>query len=203
MAIAKMTVYQWREIMRVCGSVMSNYESDNPALRYIDMCFHDEFGGYHVAYGSNGCQISRVIFQCDTDDIPWGYHLLIPAMKTPARTRSVEIHLDDDAKEYNIVFLDEDNDIISAVRSQFADANPLDYKSFFKKAHENFDQYNHGEGKYCIAVNPKYLLSALEGFKSCDNVILNFGSHVHPFTIRPGDDSMNAEALILPVRKQW
>lgn len=203
MAIAKMTVYQWREIMRVCGSVMSNYESDRPALRYIDLCFRDGFIGYHVAYGSNGYQISRVIFQCDTDDIPFGYHLLIPAMKTPAGTRSVEIHLDDDEKEYDIAFLDEDNDIIGAVHSPFADANPLDYKSFFKNAHENFDQYNYGEGKYCIAVNPKYLLSALEGFKSCDNVILNFGSSVQPFTICPGDDSMNAEALILPVRKQW
>ena len=203
MAIAKMTVNQWRNIMRVCCPAITNYESDNPAIRYIDLCFQDESAGCHVAYGSNGFIVSRVIFRCDTDDIPWHYHLLIPSMKTPARTRSVEIHLDDDAKEYDVVFLDEDNDIINALHSPFADAVPLDYKYFFKKAHDNFDRYNNSNGRYCIAVNPRHLMSALEGFKSCDNVVLNFGSSVQSFAITPGDDSMNAETLILPVRNQW
>ena len=203
MGTAKITVYKWREIMKVCGSVVSNYENDNPALRFIALCFNRHIAGEHFAYGSNGFQISRVTFYCDAGSIPWQFNLLIPPMKTPSGTRWVEFHINEEEKEFDIAFIDDDDDIISAVRSPFTDAVPLDYESFFEKTHENFDQYNHGEGKYCIAVNPKYLLSALEGFKSCDNVILNFGSHVQPFTIRPGDDSMNSEAMILPVRKQW
>ena len=106
---------------------------------------------------------------------------------------------DDD--EYSVTFLNKTGEKIVAFSQDIVHIEPMNYERFFETAHKNFDEFNHGEGKYWIAVNPKYLLNALEGLKQFDNVILNFGTNVQPFSIRDGNGSMKVEALVLPVRK--
>lgn len=197
--VTKLSVYAWKDIMRVCGPITNTTPKDKISCRYIDLWI----GKYELtAYGSNAIQISKVNVPCDADAAPYGgYHLLIPPMKTPAGTRYVEIHSNDEEKEYTVMFLDIDKDIISAVTSPMFDGKPLDYEDFYRKAQKNFDDHSRdGAGEYYIVVNPKLLLNALEGFKSSEKVILNFGSRVQPFMIRDFDQNVDATALIYPIR---
>lgn len=198
MGTAKFNVYSWRDIMRICGGVASTSSKDKIICQYIDLCFKTV---ECVAYGSNAYQVSRVSVPCEIKDLPDGYHLLIKPMKIPSGTKFVEIHIDQANKKFDIAFIDADDDIRDAAVCEFFDGDPMDYEMFYKRSHESIDKYGHGEGKYCISVNPRYLITALEGLKSCDHVILNFADRTDAFSIRPWDDSIDAEALVLPVRR--
>lgn len=196
--VAKFKVADWRDILRVCGTIAASNPKDRIVTQYLDFHFN---GPECCVYGSNGAQISRIVVPCVNQDIPPEYRLLVPPMKIPARTRSVEIHIDDGIKEYEVICLDSEDDVIDAVRSSFCACDLPDYGSFFDKVWKDIDVYNNGEGKYFIAVNPKYLMNALEGLKSCDHVILNFANRHQPFMIRPyGDEYIDVTAMVCPVR---
>ena len=198
--VAKFDVVHWRDVIRACNAVIATNDKDRILTKYMDFVF-DLYDRSAVVYGSNGCMITRVTVPCEIKDIPKDYHLLIPPLKIPAHTKSIEIHIDEEKKEYTIIFIDSEDEIIDTFISDFVDGQPLDYESFYKKAQDNFESHSKdGTGKYFIAVNPKYLLAALEGLKSCDSVIMNFGSVVQPFTIRPYDGDIDATALVYPIR---
>lgn len=200
MGTVKMSIYDWRDMVRVCGTLSTN-KGDRESLRYIDLCINDESKGLCTAYGCNGYQMSRVKFMCEVHDIPWKYHFLIDIFKAPVGSCDVVIEINEDDDEYSVTFLNKTGEKIVAFSQDIVHIEPMNYERFFENAHKNFDEFNHGEGKYWIAVNPKYLLNALEGLKQFDNVILNFGTNVQPFSIRDGNGSMKVEALVLPVRK--
>jgi len=193
----KFSVYDFKDIMKICGSVTATTEKDKPRCQYIDLYF-DPADHSCTACGCNGYQLSTVKVRCEYRDIPFDYHLLIPPMKVVPRTKTVKINIDEDG--YSVAFIDEDEDILKAVSSPFTDVEPMDYKALISSMRTHIEKYNHGEGAYCICVNPRYLITALESLKSCDSVYLNFSDRVHAFTVRPGDDSVAAEAFILPVR---
>lgn len=196
--VTKFAVADWRSIMRVCGSIAATCPPDRITCRYILLRFES---GECVAYGSNASQITRLSVPCTTAFVPIGYELMILPMKVPARTKFVELDIDPDKKCFTISYIDEDNDIIDATPCEFFDGEHLDYEYFYKKATDSIEQYNHGEGRYVIAFNPKYLINALEGFKSCDHVIVNFANTNDPFMIRPyGDEKVHATAIVYPVR---
>ena len=195
--VIKFKSNHFRDIMRICGPITSTCPDNREICHYISLVFY-----YDVceAYGSNGYQISKVEVPCILKNVYPRFTLLIPPLKVPPRTREVEIHVDEKEKEYELMYLDEESDVIGADKYKFFEGEPLDYESFYIRAQENFDKYNNGEGKYVISVNPKYLINALEGLKSCDSVIFNFGSAVEPFLIRSGDESVKTSALLYPVR---
>lgn len=198
MGLVKFDIYAWRDIHRVCGTVTASCAIDRIICKYMDLHFTPV---ECTAYGSNGAQISKVIVRCEAKDIPFNYHLLIPPMRTPAHTRSVEIHIDDEEKEYTVIFIDAEDEIIYSQSFPFFDGEPLDYESFYKKTQDKFDSYSRdGQGKYFIAFNPKYLIAALEGMKNCEHVYLHFGSQVDPCMIRSDGEELVATALVYPVR---
>lgn len=194
----KFTVYAWRDIMKICGAITLTCPKEMIICRYIDLRFES---CECIAYGSNGCQFTRISVPCECRDVPWQYHLLVKPMKIPSGTKFVEIHIDQKNKKFDVAYIDAEDDIRDAVVCDFFDGDPFDYERFWQKTHDTLNQYNQGSGQYFICVNPKYLINALEGMKSCDRVIMNFGSCVDGFTIRPYDDDQpNIEAVIYPVR---
>lgn len=201
--VCKMNVYSWKDIMRTCAPCTASEKDARELLKYIDFFFKD---GIVTACGSNAFQISRVeITNAVIKDAPlMGFHLFIPPMKTPPHTKSVEIHVDEDAGKYTVIFLDDDTeeaDVLEAVEKECVRGEPMDFGSFFKKAQDNFDKTSRdGSGQYHIVVNTKFLLNALEGMKSQPTVIFNFGDPNNPFTIRPFGGDMDATALVYPVR---
>ena len=197
MATCKFHVQDWRDIMRICGSITATCPKNHrKECEYI--LFHVD-GGMCTAYGSNGFQCSKVTVDCMYSGLASPSFMIRP-IKAPAHTRMVEIHFSDVGPTCDIFFVDEDSDILDAVGCELGTCDPIDFEQFFQKAHDNFGRDNYGAGKYSIAVNPEYLMTALDGLKSCDSVVLNFGSPVEPFTIRPLDDSIKAEAFVLQVR---
>lgn len=197
--VAKFSSQSWRDILRVCGSVSMSCPNENDVCRYLDLCF---IGTNCIAFGSNTYQVSRVSVPCEITDIPFDYHLLVLPEKVPPRSRFIELHIDEKKQEYTIVYIDGEDEEIDASIVPFFAGGRIDYEDIFSKAQEQIWEYNHGFGKYHIAVNPKLLMAALDGMKSCDSVIFNFAGINQPFTVRPfdDDDGLAAKALIFPVK---
>lgn len=57
--------------------------------------------------------------------------------------------------------------------------------------------------RFEVAVNPKYLLDAVNTMKSEKKIILNVGDPMRPITIRPGDGQGGWMCGILPVRRHY
>ena len=135
-------ISDWKNLMKVCGTVAASGNANRPALGYISV-YADTFNNVTTCYACNGYQAGKLVIPCRLQDVPHNYRLMILPVKTS----------------------------------------------------------QDGSGKYFIAVNPKYLISALEGMKSCKRVILNFAERNQAFTIRPfNDGSIDTTALVLPVR---
>ena len=196
--VTKFAVADWRSIMRICGSISATCRPEQITCRYILLRF-DVFEC--VAYGSNGTQITRISVPCTVSEVPAGYQLMVLPMKVPARTKFVELDIDEVSKNYTVSYIDEDNDIIDAQLCNFFDGEPMDYEYYCNKTQDTISQYGYGEGKYVTFINPKILINALDGFKSCDYVILNFADRFDPFTIRSyDDDRINTLAIVNPAR---
>lgn len=55
--------------------------------------------------------------------------------------------------------------------------------------------------RFEVAVNPQYLLDAINAVKSEKFIILNVGDPLRPITIRPGEGRIHLMCGVLPVRK--
>lgn len=195
--------WDWRDIMRVCGAAISLDEA-RTMLHYIKI--HCE-GNFFKAYATNGYQVSTIEGKCVMKDRFSPVDALILPQKTPAKTRTVELNPyvnkagESRVSVHNLYFYDKDKNVTGTCDVEIPDGEYLDLEGkIIKPALENIGRSNHGEGQYMIAVNPKYLIAALEGMKDRDSVILNFGSPVQPFLIRPFKDDQNITALVYPVR---
>lgn len=190
-------VYDWKDIMKVCGSVAEVYE-ERIMLTYIKI---DCDNGRFTAYGSNGFQLSRLCGRCEMDDnCPVSF--LLPVMKTPPKTAKVEImpKVEVLGGKTVLYFYDKNGNVTTTTDVEIPDGEYIDAANFFKRAEDGINLYNHGQGSYMVAVNPRYLMNALEGMKGCESVILNFASPVEAFMIRPYKEDLEASALVYPVR---
>lgn len=197
--VAKFSIYSWRDIIRICAPMARSPQADRDALQYLYFWFdHTDC----MVYGANSVQVSRIQVPFTSTDVHYGVNLLVEPVKPTSHTQNVELHIDLDKKEYTIIFLDSEDEILDGVTRPFASCEPLNYPLLYERAQQNFDLLSvDGSGRYYICVDPKILLRSLEGFKGCEKVIFNFGGRNQPFTIRPyGDDDLNAMALVNPVR---
>lgn len=200
--VIKYDISDWKNLMKICGTVAAFGFRQRPILGYISI-YADTVNNVTTCYACNGYQAGKLVIPCRLQDVPHNYRLMILPVKAPSHTRSVEIHIDGDKKSYIVIFIDDEDEIVGSTDDyDFFDGEPLDVEQFYKKAQEAFDKTSQdGSGKYFIAVNPKYLISALEGMKSCEIIIMNFAERNQAFTIRPfNDGSIDAAALVLPVR---
>lgn len=198
--VCKLDVDHYKDILRVCGPAVASQNDHRELLKYINLFIQQE---RVTAYGCNAYQISKITVPCTSEGVSIfdGFNLLIPPLKVIPHTKSVEIHIDEEKREYMIIFVDAEGDDLGATTNHFVEGQPMDYPSFFEMAQNNFDKCSSdGAGKYVIFVNPKYLLAAMEGFKSAPAVAINFANPYEFFSVRPLNDSMDAMALVLPVR---
>lgn len=202
-------VWTWKDIMRVCGSVIDP-EDEREMLRNIQIKI--ERDGEFTAYGANGYQVSKVCGKCKVEGFLVPFEILLVPQKTPPKTKEVEVQAYADAPGFpgkavhNILYYSYDGkqkittgqSTLPLVNGEYADLE----KGVVKPALDKIGALNHGVGEYMIAVNTHYLINAIKGL-GCDTVLINFASRVSPFLIRPYNDpdtDPDAMALICPVR---
>ncbi len=192
--------YDWKDIMRVCGAVVAEDETQI-VLTYIKIeCDNGRF----TAIGSNGYQVSQVSGACQmqTDGKSTNpVTFLLPPQKTPAKTKRVEVVLNVEVWGGKTVlcFYDKDENMITTYAVDGVQGEYIDIQRIIKGCTEKIESYNHGEGAYMIAVNPRCLLAALKGMKNCGPVVFNFASPNEAFMVRSYRDD-STMALVYPVR---
>ena len=195
--IIEFNVYDWRDIMRVCGPTLGT-DPNKEMLSYINVkCNNNWFS----AYGCSGYQVARVSVRCIMDAKLLDVSFICKPQKIPVGAARVQVLHDGLPNKYTILYRDKKGCSLSAVQIEAPDGEMVDAEKIINSSLKNLDAYNYGEGKYMICVNPKYLMNALQGLKDCDAVIMNFGSRVQPFLIRPRDNSeKDVIELVLPIR---
>lgn len=200
--VIKFDVWTWKDIMRVCGNAISDDDA-REMLHYIRIrCENNRF----TAVGANAYQASTIDGDCDMKEQWPSVEILIRPQKTPPKTKMVELTPftnapgEDGVKVHMLYFYDKDMNVTGSWDEPIIEGKYINIDAVMKAAQHNIDQCNHGEGAYMIAVNPQYLMGALEGMKDCEAVIMNFGSNVQPFIIRPFKGEQNRTALVFPVR---
>lgn len=194
------SIEAWKGITKMCGSVVST-EKVRPALQRINISCMDN---RYKAIGSNGYQISVAEGDCKMSVADEPLSLLIPPIKAPAKTRFVTFTPSATFGPLDVLtvqFFDEFMSCIELREEPVFNGGYPDLENFaIKTALDSIDKENHGRGQYMIVVNPRYLLTALESLKDCNAVVMNFGSLVQPFIIRPYDKEQDRMALVYPVR---
>lgn len=200
--VIKFDVWTWRDIMRVCGNVVSKNDA-RKALQYIRIrCENNRF----TAVGANEFQVSTIEGSCEMKELWPMVEILIQPRKIPVKTKLVElipftnVSSENGVKVHTLCFYDKDMNVTGSWNEPVIMHEYISIDRVIKLARDNIDGYNHGEGAYTIAVNPRYLIAALEGMTDCNAVILNFGSRVQPFMIRPYDREQDRTALVFPFR---
>ena len=188
--------YDWNDLVKICGKTCDG--KSRPSLGYV---YCEFVGDWCTAYAADGFRLSKLEFRCEKGiDLADVLILYLKPTRAPSGTKIVQLFVDQDKDQYDIVFVDGDEDVLESVTEPVPSfADPVDIPKIVKSCEENIDRYNHGQGQYCIAMNPKRLLAALEGFKSCDSVVLHFGGPYDAMMIRPRDD-LQARAFVLPMR---
>ena len=189
---AKFTVWDWKEIMRCCGPCVSDNESYY-SLHFIRLDFGQN---WCQTYGADSYHVVKREVPCAATLLPtMPYTLFIRPMKTPAGTRSVILQ-EPDKDTLEVVFMGKDDAIIETVKQLREKVEDINVETFFQKTINNLR-----DEKYTIAVDPRYLMNALNAMKDRDSVILHFGTCVQPFMIMPYDDGDQlTQAIVLPMR---
>ena len=192
------SVYAWRDIMKTCGPMIAIDEEDRRImLTYINIqCVDNRF----TAYGCDGYHLARIRGKCDMmDKAPVSF--IIKPHSIPARTDKVRVS-DIRPGSLAVAFLDKNARELEERKLTVDVGEVLDYENKVIEPNlKNMDSYNHGEGQYMFVVNPRYLMDALQGVKTCQKVILNFGSQVQPVFIRPYmDEYSDILEMVWPVR---
>ena len=89
---------------------------------------------------------------------------------------------------------------LKTITYDFKDINEKIIKSIYDIGNypKDLDKLKDGhKTKYRIAINPKYLIEALKGFK--DMAIIDFDDPIKPIIIRAKNDNINYN-LVLPIR---
>lgn len=190
--VIKFNYYDWRSMMKACGSIAKLTEREDSTTKYLHMRFYDN---RCTVFGASGFQFTRYVIPCDMgNDSYMDVTLLVSPEKMPAGTRKVEMHIDPGKMVYSIIYLDDLEDVLATTDHDFPEDVPIDIEKIYKRILDNTEHY-------FIVVDPKKLIAALEGLKSADKVILNFGTQVQPFLIRPyGGDQEELVAGVFPVR---
>ena len=195
-------VEDYRAMHRLCAEVTR--ETTNPdLLQYIDLQFSNDNPDEVVAYASNTFQVHRITLPVIIDQKHWGHlpeHLFImPGLRLLKGVHTVTLDWDD--KEYHLRALTVDGTERSAFDAPMMSAVGMNYQSLERKVIDDISHCNHGDGQYSIVVNPKYLMEALNGLKTCDMVVLNFGDPNKPFIVRPyANEYFRACAIVYPIR---
>lgn len=188
-------IYNYRDMIRVCGTLAMNAPPDHPAWQYLDLTFDDH---RCKVYGANGVQVARMYVPCQTDEVPFDYHLMIHPVKPTSHTKTVELYVDPSAGTYTLVFIDAEGEVLDSVTEPLCQLSPISFDDMYKRLEANLGV--EGTGNYTIAVNPKVLLRALESLKPYDKVIFNFASPVQPFRLFPYDCDQGVEYMVFPMR---
>lgn len=191
----KMSIYDYRDIIRICGGIADGKQRE--MLKYISLRF--DCNGC-TAYGCNGFAAAQVFAHTDANNIVDPINILMPPIKAPSGTKTVEFFITEGEVPV-LVFSDADGDVLRSDKIEQPDGDMPDIGEFFDRCDKHIRSWNGGDGQYRIAVNPKYLISILEGMKSSSSVLFTFGSASQAFLVTPnGDDAPNASAMILPIR---
>ena len=198
-------IWTWRDIQRVCGSVVAKTEGGlYPLMRYIRFESED---GICTAYGCDGYQLSRLTCRCNYQTPSDKKIFYLPPIRPLTGTKSVSISPDSGSEKnaadgpcHTVSFIDAKGRVTDTMCVSIPDEEYINVDLLIDKTIKNIDQYNNGSGQYCIAVNPKKLIASLEGMRDRDKVILNFASPLNGFTIRPGDGDDDILALVLPMK---
>ena len=187
-------IYNYRDMIRVCGALAMTAPSDHPAWQYLDLTFDDN---RCKVYGANGVQIARMMVLCQTEEIPFDYHLMIRPVKPTSHTKTVELYIDPSAGTYTIVFVDAEGEVLDSVTEPLCQLQPVGFDDLYKKLESNLGV--EGTGNYTIAVDPKVLLRVLEAMKPYDKIIFNFASVHQPFRVFPCDCDQDVEYMVFPM----
>lgn len=180
----------WRTMMRVCGGVAKTSLPEAILTKYLDLHIaNNEI----MAYGSNGSQIARVSFPCVMDDSSACFTLMVSPEKVIAGTKRVELFVDFENEVYDIVYIDDVDDILDSTHHGFFDGIPINYEQHIFDA---FQRVHH----HTMVINPKHLLTALQGLKDAEYVIMDFGDTSQPFLLRPYDYDADVVELVSPQR---
>lgn len=203
-------VWSFREMQKSCGAVKATPADGRPALERICLTFSMDYNrrpsssdmcaAVCHAYGSNGYQITRMDVPCELSEMPdEKAQILLDHVKIPPKTETIILNTDrKDVLE--LAFINKEGGATITDQPKLEAGAPIDFGQMCKKFSNQIDQYNKGQGQYWIAVNPKYLINALEGMKDKESVMLHFGSQVQPFMIRPRDSESNVSAWVFPIR---
>lgn len=195
-------VEDYRDMHRLCAEVTR--ATTNPdILHYIDLQFSNDNQDEVKAFASNTLQIHRINVPCIIDPKHWGHlpeHLYIfPGLVLPRHVKTVT--LDWDENEYHLRAINAEGHERAAYDGPMISAPGMNYQAIEHKVIEDISAINRGDGRYSIVVNPKLLMNAMNGMKTCEKVVLNFGDPNKPFIVRPyGNEFLHACAIIYPIR---
>ena len=183
------TIWDWKDIQNIVGTVVS-LDDSRQMLHYVRFrCEDSRF----EAVASDGFRLAKLNGKCVMSERT-RTELLIPPLKAPPKTVSVMVSNVVEGK-YVVYFYDKGGVMIDCCTLDIPNGEYPDFDSkFLKPAIERRTEYS-------IAVNPAYLLDALNGMKNQDTVILEFGTAYEPFIVHPyKTEDLDAMSLVLPVR---
>lgn len=190
------SIYDYRDMYRICGTLALTTPEDHPAWQYLDLTFESD---HCTVYAANGVQLARMIIPCETKDIPYGYHIMVRPVKPTSHTKSIELHIDEGAGNYTIIFIDGEDEILDSITNPLCDLPFVGFDKLRERMETSLGV--DGCGNYSIAVNPKVLLRTLEGLKAYDKIIFNFADKHEPFRVFPvSDDNQDVECYVYPMR---
>ena len=197
-------VYDFKDIQKVCSPVVSTTEEDlrRAYLNYICLTV-SEIEKTCTAYGCNGYMASRITVPCKIEgEAP--KHILFSPVKVIPKTRRVTVEPVTVGEEHSVrfIFYNECDLRLGEVVQTVIDSEPIDYADMFKRTDKAVCERCGPDGRYRIAVNPKYLLNILNGMKDAKSVLLYFGDATQAMRIYPRgyDGCENTDAFLLPVR---
>lgn len=160
-----------KTIFTACKSFVSK-DDIRPILQTVQLNF---CGGLCTAYALDGIKlISVVVPYTDGDEGT----LYVPIIKLP---KGMFVLISDEGNEITFDFLDS-KQTVRKYEGEF----PKDPAQFFNKSDPTFS----------IGFDPKNLKNALEGFKDCTEIKIDFYGQTEPCIMK----GLNKKALVFPVR---
>lgn len=190
------SIATWKDIQRICGSATQK-RGGYEVLSYIHFVCED---GYVTATGANSYSIGRLNCVAAGQTPPDRIEFLLPPIRPLIGTQVVSVSPYSSPGKHTVSCIDAKGKVTDVSTYTATDEKYIDADRLIEKTHSQINQLGGGRGSFSFAVDPKILIAALEGFKACENVVFNFSNYVNGFSIRPGDDLYDAEAVVMPYR---